>query len=1011
MVARLTKILIGDRGIALLVVAGIFIVFALTIAPISIYKPSDQLLKEYLNTPEWNLASFPPDHPVSVNSYGTMISVGNPTSTSQLLYGLKTNVKESLEIIPRNTSTLYATVTVGAAELEPTNGSQIPLYVIIFYYKSPRLTGSYIESNPSLHEKTSLLFNQSNFREVNIETGTYKPLNEITQEYCSAGGLSTFIEILTQINQGYGEVMTFTNMEPGEPPSFHPEYDCMSKNNVLLVYSDNISRITAFFNSLDTMGFSYKTYAPWEWGVPRYISLIKYNFSTVTFNPVSPNKIKEQITYIAKTLNAHASNQLWNSITNYGFIIQSFQLTTTVIFIVFILGIFIVIPSTSNAMTSGLRRILYLLRTRGVKHRVLKRNLLYASIITIIIGLIAGYIGVLAIIYTWIPEFSSLAVNSVILDKITLTAIIVSSLIAALLYWRSFTRNLKLESITEEPSETKERGAKLAWILLGLSLYHIGRGFLGWSALQELQYTSGGSILLTIILIILGVLEYVTTIFTPVMISYSISVLVMKYLDILILAISGSRRILGEMVSVASGVGRLITPSLVGLSTILVFSLAVLHPALSLSSMVNSSANNAAEFDIGAPYVYVIPISLTNKGGLNKIVQNFTHKCPDCGLFLLISSGSIPFTYIDTGRIVSERLNIPYAWNIVIAVNPSTITNIVYHGDYRITATGNTINRDLISLESGRKSFIALQNTMTYDFYMSKKALKREGGSIASSICLKYVFDKSIQKCVGYSINDVTLGIPGKGVLPSYSAYLVTGPWMVRFIDEWLGQLNSSMNTTIQGNTIIPVSNSNPRIESSLIILSKHPLNSSIEKMSIEKTSISNITSSTTFKLWKRSIGVGLGAPSFRTTGAILIGLLLLLTTLLSYVSVRDVDRIYRLLRLRGINRRMTLTTLLVPWLAIIIVIGSIGIFSGIGISLIYRMSLQPGAAFMGTMGNMYQSIAGVRIAISDGYVDSTSVLTPIPWEILLMTLLLVIPVLYFYRITKGSPIQSMREV
>ncbi|MEB3755481.1 MAG: hypothetical protein GSR79_01275, partial [Desulfurococcales archaeon] len=730
--------------------------------------------------------------------------------------------------------------------------------------------------------------------------------------------------------------------------------------------------------------------------------------------PVSPNKIKEQITYIAKTLNAHASSQLWNSITNYGFIIQSFQLTTTVIFIVFILGIFIVIPSTSNAMTSGLRRILYLLRTRGVKHKVLKRNLLYASIITIIIGLIAGYIGVLAIIYTWIPEFSSLAVNSVILDKITLTAIIGSSLIATLLYWRSFTRNLKLEKITEEPSKTKERGAKLAWILLGLSLYHIGRGFLGWSALQELQYTSGGSILLTIILIILGVLEYVTTIFTPVMISYSISVLVMKYLDILILAISGSRRILGEMVSIASGVGRLVTPSLVGLSTILVFSLAVIHPALSLSSMVNSSANNAAEFDIGAPYTYVVPISLTNGEGLNKIVQNFTHKCPDCGLLLLISSGSIPFTYMDTGRIVSERLNIPYAWNIIIAVNPSTITKIDYHGDYRVTATGKTINQDFISLESGKKSFIVLQNSMTYDFYMSKKALKREGGSITSSICLKYAFNKNIQKCVSHSINDITLGIPGKGVLPSYSTYLVTGPWMIELIDNWLDQLNNSTNMTIHGNPTIPATNFNSgvgHIMTSLIILSEHPLSNSIVKMSIEKTSITNITNSTTFKLWKRSIGVGLGAPSFKTTGAILIGLLLLLTMLLSYVSVRDVDRIYRLLRLRGINKRMTLTTLLIPWLAIILVIGSVGIFSGIGVSLIYRMSLQPGAAFMGTMGDMYQSIAGVRITISDGYVDSTSVLTPIPWEILLMALLLVIPLLYFYKITKGSPIQSMREV
>jgi hypothetical protein len=331
-------------------------------------------------------------------------------------------------------------------------------------------------------------------------------------------------------------------------------------------------------------------------------------------------------------------------------------------------------------------------------------------------------------------------------------------------------------------------------------------------------------------------------------------------------------------------------------------------------------------------------------------------------------------------------------------VNPRTLSNILYQTNRAQSANGNSISKDLSLLDKGNNSIIALTAYQTYTFRTAKEVFKGSGQPIRSNLCVGGVGGTV---CANYNVTDVWLGMPGRGIL-SDRLYLITGPWFVKMMDHWLEESGSHTRSS-------PV----PTMFNGYIILfSKHKLE---DKQLLNQTtfsiSIYNITGSKQYNLWKKSLLVGVGSSSLKVTGINLVGLLLLLTGLLSYVSMKDVDKIYRLLRLRGINRRMTLTTLFIPWLSITIVIGIIGILSGIGISMIYRMSLSTRDEILGSIAGLSRDINGVIIRAGDGYIDWTTIFSPLPWEVLLIFVVILIPILYFYRVTRGSPIQTMREV
>ncbi len=1008
--ARLTRILLGDKGIALLVVAGVFIVFALTAAPVSIYKPSDQLLKEYLNSPPWNLAVYPPDHPVGASSYGSFIHTTEPVSTERLVRDLNSNLQEALTSSSLRESKLYIASTAGVFRIPAGGRLPQPVIIVVFYYKSPLINGTYLYTAYSGTMNSKGILGYAGLRDagtIDFSKEKYRVFSDLTSEYCVVGGLGEVVSILQNPGKPMETKGEFSGHIGEEGGMQELQSSCTSNPFTVLVYTDNPSMLENIAGHLDRAWIGLEAYDPGSWGATRYVLLVKYDFSSIKLNPVSPNSVKNTLSSIASRYNAHVSPGVWSAILDYSSIVQSFQMATAVVFLIFVLGVFIVVPATSSAMTTGIRRVLYLLRIRGLKHKVLRRSLLYASLIAVGAGLILGYLAVTGLIYLWIPGYFSLAVDSVILDKFTFISVIVSGLIAGLLYWRSFTRSLRLEKLEYSPAgEPRERGARLAWLLLALSLYHIARGFLGWSAIRELQYSSGYSMLVLVVLVILGIIELLTTVFTPVMLSYSISVLVMKYLDILVSAVSASRRFLGELVNIASGVGRLITPALVGLSTILVFSLTILHPALSLAPMVNSAALHAAEYDLGADYVVVKSLALNWNTSLAGIAKNATEECPTCGFLVVLNYRPLPFTDILLSRRGEAGFNTLYPQTFIVAVNPSVLKSIAYGVDRANTASGRTLGDILDDLSVNMTSILVTPAQSQYSFHRAVKELSSSGGVISTDLCVQSDINLSSRACREIRITDVTRGMPGQGLLDTGSS-LLTGPWMLGFIDQW---------TSKQG----PVNLSNlpfsiPNIEGGsgvyLIVLSDKPVKQELPGATILSASIENITGSKDYRLWKESAMVGLGAPSLEATGLILVGLLLLLTGLLAYVSMRNVDRIYRLLRLRGINRRMTLMTLFLPWLSIILVISLIGILSGLGITMIYRMSMQPGGEYMGSMGGLSRSISGVKISLGDGYIDWTSTLTPIPLEALLILVVSIIPLAYFARIVRGSPVQSMREV
>ncbi len=1008
--ARLTRILLGDKGIALLVVAGLFIVFALTAAPVSIYKPSDQLLKEYLDSPPWNLAVYPQDHPVGASSYGSFIHTTEPVSTERLVKNLNSNLQEALSSNSLRESKLYIASTAGIFRIPAGGRLPQPVIIVVFYYKSPLINGTYLYTAYSKTVNSTGILGYAglrNTRTIDLSKQNFRVFSDLTSEYCIVGGLGEVVGILQNPGKPMESKGEFSGLISEEGGMQELQYTCTSNPFTILVYTDNPGILENISEHLDRAWIGLEAYDPGSWGATRYVLLVKYDFSSIKLNPVSPNTIKNTLSSIASRYNAHVSPGVWSAILDYSSIVQSFQMATAVVFLIFVLGVFIVVPATSSAMTTGIRRVLYLLRIRGLKHKVLRRSLLYASLIAVGAGLILGYIAVTGLIYLWIPGYFNLAVDSVILDKFTFISVIVSGLIAGLLYWRSFTRSLRLEKLEYSPiGEPRERGARLAWLLLALSLYHIARGFLGWSAIRELQYSSGYSMLILVVLVILGIIELLTTVFTPVMLSYSISVLVMKYLDILVSAVSASRRFLGELVNIASGVGRLITPALVGLSTILVFSLTILHPALSLAPMVNSAALHAAEYDSGADYVIVKSLVLGWNTSLTSILRNATEECPTCGFLVVLNNRPLPFTDIQLSHRGEASYNTLYPQTFIVAVNPSVIRGIAYGVDRANTGSGRTFGEILDGLSDNTTSVLVTPVQSQYSFHRAVKELSSSGGVISTNLCLQSEINLSSRVCMNIRITDVTRGMPGQGLLDTGTA-LLTGPWMLGFIDQWIirqGAVNLS-------NIPFSIPNIGGGSGVYLIVLSDKPVKQRLPGATVISASLENITGSKDYRLWKESAMVGLGAPSLEATGLILVGLLLLLTGLLAYVSMKNVDRIYRLLRLRGINRRMTLMTLFLPWLSIILVISLIGILSGLGITMIYRMSMQPGGEFMGSLGGLGRSISGVKISLGDGYIDWTSTLVPIPLEVLLILVVSVIPLAYFARIVRGSPVQSMREV
>jgi hypothetical protein len=1008
--AGLTRVLLGDKGIALLIVAGIFIVFALTAAPVSIYKPSDQLLKKYLNTPQWNLAVYPPDHSVGVSSYGYFIHAAEPEDPGKLVRELNSNLEKALSSKSLEESNLYIASAAGVLRIPASKGFPQPVIIVVFYYKSPIINGTYLYSHYVGRPGSVHTFGSAGLGAqwiADLSQRKYRVFNDLTSEYCAVGGLRSIVGILETSAKPEGSMEKASGVLGREGGLEALESNCASSPFTILFYTDNSTALENLVKQLDHIISGLEAYSPGSWGAARYVLLVKYDFSKVKLNPVSPNSVKNTVGSIASKYNAHVYPGVWNSILDYSNIVNSFQVATAVVFLIFVLGVFIVIPATSKAMTTGIRHILYLLRIRGLRHKVLRRSLLYASLIAVGAGLLMGYLGVTGIIYLWIPGYFELAVNSVILDKFTFTTVVISGVIAGLLYWRSFTRSLKLEKLeASHTGEHVERGARLAWILLALSLYHIARGFLGWSAIRELEYSSGFSMLIFVILVVLGIIELLTTLFTPVMLSYSISVLVMKYLDILVSAVSASRRFLGELANIASGVGRLVTPALVGLSTILVFSLTILHPALSLTPMVESAAFHAAEYDTGAPYVIVKSLPSSWNTSLTSIVENAARECPSCGFLIVAKTRPLPFTYIQLSSNSGRDYDISYTQTFIIAVNPSTIRNVAYGMNRANTGTGREFGEVLKDIYDNKTSILITPSQSKYSFNKAVERLSASGGAISSDICIRSEVNLSNSLCRKIRITDVSMGMPGQGLLDTGTS-LLTGPWMLDFIDQWV----KTRRLVNFSNTPFTVPEIGGGSGLYLVVLSDKPIKQVFPGPTLLSTSLRNITSSSEYKLWRDSVLVGLGAPSLEATGLILVGLLLLLTGLLAYVSMKNVDRIYRLLRLRGINRRMTLMTLFLPWLSIILVISLIGVFSGLGITMIYRMSMQPGGEFIGSIGGLSRSIEGVRIGIGDGYIDWASTLKPVPLEALLILIVSLIPLAYFAKIVRGSPVQSMREV
>ncbi len=999
--ASITKLVIGDKGVSLLVIVGLFIVLSLTLAPLSVYKPSDRLLKEYLESAPWNIAVLPPDfHGIGPGGSGGFI-LTPPKASTNPFYDLSQNAEEMIlhieQLAGKNVS-LYCSGFIVPVELHGGEGNYTINLVV---YRSPLVNDTLVYSlNRGLILKleNTLEGEKLHVHPLKLGSNTSGCLRDLYKEYAYTLNYNELVRVIELSKQQISHTETVMHEESYYSGTVEKGLQEMSGDAALFV---PVSLLDKVVRQLEQRDASF--YMSWEGGVPRYVILVKYDFSKIRFNPASPRSIEDTVKGIAASLHGYLPRNIVLLIYKYSDVLEAFRISTVVVFLVFVMGLFVVIPATAGAMTGGLKRILYLLRLRGVRYRVLKRSLLKATFIAVTVGLVAGLAGVAMVVALWMPEFRDMAFHDIFEDYFTVGAIIVSGTVAGILYWRRFVKHVGIEKLGWEWGGEAKTRSRVAWILLVLSLYHIARGYIGWSAIATLSSApSNISMLVMIILILLSIIEFLTTIFTPVMLAYSISVIIMNNIDYLVRIVSSSKRILGDIAVVASGIGKLVTPSLVGLSTILVFSLAVLYPSLSTGFMASNAAENAAHVDIGAPYVFLGYYNgHVSNHTLRDLATNITSQCRgECGVLFHVRGGNGGPVTLTT----AEDTDVFVGNDIVIIADPDSYYRSTYHpGETRVI--GGSYSDAVKSLEKPGNAVLV----SSWDSYTWGKARKayNEKGYIAKGkayVRIQVISPNGVPAYVigsekEYTVSYMVQVVPGKGLGSMGTPLLLVGPWMIELVDEGISKYASILNSTTTP------------VQVEVAVMSREPFNITVTGLTGSYIVTDNVTSSEGYALWEKSVKLGLGTPSLEFTGIMLVSLLIILTALLSYVSVKDVDRVYRLLRLRGINRRMTFMTLFTPWASITLVVGLIGILSGLGIDLIYKMTmLYPNSGFASLAGFQYNGGQYV-ITLVDGYVDKASVLAALPYTLILIVAVLVIPFVYFYKVTRGTPAQSMREV
>ncbi len=558
-----------------------------------------------------------------------------------------------------------------------------------------------------------------------------------------------------------------------------------------------------------------------------------------------------------------------------------------------LIAVFIAVPYTAESGVLAVRKTLGLTRLRGARNKVIKYWFIKSAIIFALVGYLLGI--ALLFLLSYLGGYSSVVyevLGDPFFEGFTLAAL---AFTLGYLVYKSIRTSHKVSptdavktQLTDEALLERMKVGWWGWFSIFFGLLFVFEGLSGWSAGKALTTVSSRSpgIGLLVGLVILFMLEASLRPFAPILLAYGFSKLTATYIDQLMEGLSKVFK--GGVALAAKSITSLIKRRSVAITILLVFSVTLLAQSFTSAASLTSSLNTATEASVGAKYLGVKEVYVSNLSAIPQLASSYEKELRD-NSSLIISFPAV----IQLNRDSISR----YSSVIVIPNLTGFLRNTYNYGGWGV--------------ESGFSNLITQlsedHNTIIYS--LGEKVNP-------SSIQVKSFAQGLIKLCEVNNIGHIKgfPGLPTAGLSNSYyEGVVIAGPWLLKLMSS-------------------PAFNKTGMMDVKLIVYTSSPsLADLLAQEGFRVTSLKKLTSSSQYMLFK---DLTLSQTLPLITSLTILALSVAVAGVIAWSVSVESSRMYLLLRIRGVSKLSVLKIIITEWGVLALVSIGIGVLGGISLGI-----------------------------------------------------------------------------